>query len=63
MKLNLTHSEVDALCLALNEAALLMQDKKNKDVAKVFEDLRKEIRSQVPHTASIDELIKKGRRK
>jgi hypothetical protein len=63
INLKVTRAELDAICLALHEASeyRLEMDynlKANKQVANVYDSLRKAIRVLHPHNASMEVLIK-----
>lgn len=63
--LQVTNEELDALCLALNEAAAWRdaQDeslKVNHQVARVYEALRKKIRAEYPLTAGMQKLVEEA---
>jgi hypothetical protein len=62
IKIELTHVELDALCLALNEAAISRDEKDtdlklNRQIANAYETLRVKLRKQCPLTYSLDTLL------
>jgi len=64
-EVKLTNEQIDAICLALHDAAIYRQGldeslEANLETASVYESLRKSIRKVFPHTSSIKKLVLEG---